>query len=77
MADETVWRRRFLLFMAARLFGLATFLLGLAVVYTDLLRSGGWPAVGAVLIIMGALDAVLAPKLMKKAWDAEDRGRSE
>ena len=72
MADEAVWRRRFLLFMAARLFGLLTFLAGLAIVFTDVLREGGWPQVGAILIVVGAIDAVFAPKLLKKQWDRED-----
>lgn len=72
MPDEAVWKRRFLVFMLVRLFGLLTFLLGLAIVFTDLLREGGWPQVGAILIIVGAIDAVFAPKLLKKQWDRED-----
>jgi hypothetical protein len=72
MPDEAVWKRRFLVFMLVRLFGLLTFLLGLAIVFTDLLREGGWPQVGAILVIVGAIDAVFAPKLLKKQWDRED-----
>lgn len=76
MADETVWRRRFLVFMAARLIGLLTFLAGLAIIFTDALREGGWPQVGAVLVVLGAIDAVFAPKLLKKQWEREDaRGK--
>ena len=44
MADDDLWRRRFFVFMLIRLFGLATFFLGIAIIYTDLLREGGWPA---------------------------------
>ena len=76
MVDEAVWKKRFGLFMAARLFGLATFLAGVAIMYSDLLRPGGWPALGSVLVIFGIIDAVFAPKLMKKHWqrvDSEDR----
>ena len=72
MPDEAVWKRRFLVFMLVRLFGLLTFLLGLAIVFTDLLREGGWPQVGAILVIVGAIDAAFAPKLLKKQWDRED-----
>lgn len=72
MADEALWRRRFLLFMAARLFGLLTFLAGIAIAYGDLVREGGWPALGAAVAIMGAIDAVFAPKLLKKHWERED-----
>jgi len=73
MADEDLWRRRFQLFALVRLFGLATFIVGIAVIYTDLLREGGWPAVGAILAIMGALDAVFAPRMLKKVWEQQDQ----
>ena len=73
MADEDIWKRRFYAFMAVRLFGLATFFLGIAIIYTDLLRVGGWPTVGAILAIIGTIDAVFAPKLLKKVWDQQDR----
>lgn len=73
MADEDIWKRRFFLFMGARLFGLATFLAGMAIVFTDVLRPGGWPVVGSIVMVAGIIDAVVAPKLMKKKWDADDR----
>ena len=73
MADETVWKKRFMIFTLARLFGLAMILLGIAIAYTDLLREGGWPLVGVIVAIMGAIDALFSPRLLKKAWDEEDR----
>ena len=76
MADENLWKRRFKVFMLVRLIGLATFMLGVAIMYTDLLREGGWPAVGAILVVIGMVDAVFAPRLLKKVWaqqDGEDR----
>jgi len=73
MADEAKWKQRFRLFMAIRLFSLATVFAGVAVMFTDLLRDGGWPAVGAILIAVGVIDAVFAPKLLRKHWDREDR----
>jgi hypothetical protein len=51
------------------------FFLGLAIVYTDLLRTGGWPQVGAVVAIMGIIDAFFAPRILKRAWDEQDRDR--
>ena len=75
MADEDLWRRRFFLSMLTRFFGVATFFLGLAIVYTDLLREGGRPAVGAILVIVGTIDAVFAPKLLRKLWEQQDRER--
>jgi hypothetical protein len=72
MSDDALWRRRFHIFMAVRLAGLVTFLLGIAVAYTDLVRDGGWPAVGAIISVMGAIDALLAPRLLKKMWEQQD-----
>jgi hypothetical protein len=43
--------------------------------YTGLLREGGWPQVGAVIAILGAIDALFAPRVLKKAWDEQDRTR--
>jgi 4-amino-4-deoxy-L-arabinose transferase-like glycosyltransferase len=73
MADEDLWRRRFQVFMLMRLFGLAVFIFGIFVIYSDLLRPGGWPAVGAILAIMGALDSVFAPRVLKKLWTEQDK----
>jgi hypothetical protein len=70
--DETIWKKRFHLFMAVRLAGLATFLFGVAVAVSDLLRPGGWPALGAVIALVGVIDSVLAPRLLKRHWDRED-----
>ena len=75
MDDEILWRRRLLMYMGVRVAGLAIFFLGIAIIYTDLLREGGWPQVGAIVAIMGAIDALFAPRLLKKAWDQQDRER--
>ena len=73
MADEDLWRRRFFAYTAVRLGGLAIFFLGIAIAYSDLVREGGWPQVGAVIAILGAIDSVFAPRLLKKGWDQQDR----
>ena len=75
MPDEALWRRRLLIYMGVRFVGLAVFFLGVAIIYTDLIREGGWPQVGAVIAIMGVIDAMFAPRLLKKAWDQQDRER--
>lgn len=74
MDDEAKWKQRFQLFMAIRLLGLATVFAGVAIMFTDLVSEGGWPAFGAVLIAIGVVDAVVAPKLLRKHWQAEDQG---
>jgi len=72
MADDDLWRRRFYLFMGARLFGLATFVAGLAIYFTNILRPGGWPLVGGIVMACGLIDSIVAPKMLKKQWDRTD-----
>ncbi|MEO6360858.1 MAG: hypothetical protein ABIO43_09840 [Sphingomicrobium sp.] len=71
MDDELVWKRRFLLSMLARLAGVAVFLFGVAVMVTDVVRDGGWPQLGAILAIVGAIGSVVAPKLVRKSWERQ------
>jgi hypothetical protein len=75
MDDEALFRKRLLIYSLVRFGGLVIFFLGLAIVYTDLLRTGGWPQVGAVVAIMGIIDAFFAPRILKRAWDEQDRDR--
>ena len=71
MRDEELWRKRFQLFMAIRVFGLLTFLFGLAIAFSDLVRPGGWPLLGGILVIIGVIDAVFAPRILKKGWERQ------
>ena len=73
MVDERKFRNRLLAYTGARMAGLAIFFLGIAIIYTDVLREGGWPQVGAIVAIMGVIDALFAPRLLKKSWDERDR----
>ena len=75
MHDEELWRRRFRIFMLVRLAGLAVFLLGTAIAFSDLLKEGGWPLPGAIIAIMGLIDAVFAPRILRKVWEQEDARR--
>ncbi|HEY7005301.1 MAG TPA: hypothetical protein VH392_02360 [Sphingomicrobium sp.] len=72
MVDDDVWRKRLVYYSLVRFGGLAIFFLGLAIMYTNLVRQGGWPQVGAIVAIMGALDALFAPRMLKKLWDQQD-----
>lgn len=71
--DDDIARKRLLVYSLVRLGGLAIFFLGLAIIYTGLVRPGGWPQLGAIIAVMGVLDAMLAPRLLKKGWDERDR----
>jgi hypothetical protein len=73
MDDDAIWRKRLAIYSLVRLVGLAIFFLGIAIMYTGLLRPGGWPQVGAVVAILGAIDALFAPRLLKREWDRQDR----
>lgn len=68
--DEALWKRRFLLFMLLRLSGLLIFFLGIGIAFSDWLRSGGLPAVGIPVALLGLADAVLAPRILKRFWNA-------
>lgn len=72
MDDDTA-RRRLLLYTLVRFGGLLIFFLGIAIIYTNLVRPGGWPQLGAIVAIMGVIDAMFAPLLLKRAWDEQDR----
>ena len=71
--DEDLARRRLILYSLARLGGLAIFFLGIAIIYTNLARPGGWPQFGAIIAILGVIDATFAPRLLKREWDRRDR----
>jgi hypothetical protein len=75
MDDDKQTRNRLLAYSAVRFGGLAIFFLGIAIFYTDLVRPGGWPQVGAIVAIMGVIDALFAPHLLKRAWDQQDRNK--
>ena len=73
MDQDDVWRKRLLVYTLVRMGGVAIFLLGVAIVYTNLVRDGGWPQLGGFVAILGVIDAFFAPRLIKKTWDREDR----
>ena len=77
MVEEDVWRKRLLMYSLVRFGGLAIFFLGMAIMYTNLLRQGGWPQVGAIVAILGAIDALFAPRMLKKLWDRRDRAEGD
>ncbi|MDV3257375.1 MAG: hypothetical protein LOX97_06255 [Sphingomonas sp.] len=69
MNDEVLWKKRFQLFMGVRLIGVLTFFAGVAIAFTDLVQPGGSRTIGAILAIVGMLDALVAPRLIKKSWE--------
>ena len=70
--DDATAQRRLLLYSLVRVGGLAIFFLGIAIIYTNLVRPGGWPQLGAIIAILGVIDALFAPRLLKRSWDRQD-----
>lgn len=68
---EAEWKRRFALFALVRLSGVATVLLGIAIALTGLVRPGGMPVLGAVLGMVGVVEAIFLPRLVRKRWERE------
>jgi hypothetical protein len=73
VSDDVLWKKRFQLFLAIRLLGLATFLIGLAIAFSDLIQPGGNKLVGGFLVVIGVIDAVIAPRILKRGWERQDR----
>ena len=72
--NDELWRTRFLAFTLVRLAGLVLFLAGIAIAFSDLVRPGGWPLLGGLMAIAGAIDALFAPRMLKRAWERQDAG---
>jgi hypothetical protein len=64
--DEAADKKRFHIFMALRLSGLAIFFLGVAIAFGDLVREGGLPALGVPIELLGLAETVLATKILKR-----------
>ena len=75
--ERDVWKVRFLIYSAVRLAGLGIFFLGIAIAYSNLVRPGGWPQLGAIVAIVGVIASLFAPRLLKKAWEEQDREAGE
>jgi len=68
MTDEATYKRRLHLLTAVRLAGIALIGLGAAIAFSDLVREGGFRQLGALLIILGAIESAVAPLLLRQAW---------
>lgn len=62
-------RDRLLIFTLVRFACVAVFIVGVATIYGNLLRTGGWPQLGALICIVAALASVLVPHAIKRRWD--------
>ena len=65
-------KRQFIIFAILRVGGVMLFLLGIVIAFTDLLRPGGWKLLGGILVIVGAIEAVISPRLVKRSMRQSD-----
>ncbi|CAA9529697.1 MAG: hypothetical protein AVDCRST_MAG91-2849 [uncultured Sphingomonadaceae bacterium] len=65
-------RTRFFTLSAARFAGVGLVFLGMAIWLGDLLRPGGWPAVGVPLFLLGAAATLFLPRLLARRWRSPD-----
>ena len=66
--SEEEWKRRFGIFAILRVTGLAMMLAGAFGGMTDLLRPGGMPVLGIALGVVGAIDGLVVPTLLRRRW---------
>ena len=68
VTDDAMWKRRFFTLMLARLSGTLLALLGLLVGFTDVFVAGGARLIGIALLVVGMIDLVVLPKILRKQW---------
>ena len=66
--SEDEWKRRFFMLALVRVSGLLMMLAGVFIGMTGLVQPGGMPVVGIVLVIIGAIDGIVVPIFLRKAW---------
>lgn len=71
--NDELWRKRFGIFALLRISGLLLFFLGMAIVFSDLVRPGGALGLGMVVIGCGLVEALLGPVLLRQHWEKADR----
>lgn len=76
MDEDDVWRKRLLIYTLMRFGGIVIFLVGVAIVYTNLARPGGWPQLGALVAIGGVIVAFFAPRLLRRSWKEQDSDKA-
>lgn len=69
--DDDLAKRQLWLLTLLRLAAFAPFLLGIAIMYTDVARPGGWPQLGAIVCIVSVLASLGTTYALRKKWRRE------
>ena len=59
---------RFVLLSAMRASGVVVMLIGLWIWHGDIARTGGWPAAGLPLFVIGFVESLVVPRWLAKRW---------
>ncbi|RST31973.1 hypothetical protein HMF7854_14845 [Sphingomonas ginkgonis] len=70
--EHALWRKRFMVFAIFRLLGVGMVFAGIAIALGDLVRPGGSLPFGLPLVLVGALDALFVPRILKAAYRRQD-----
>ena len=71
--DESMWRNRFIMLNLTRIGGTLVVLVGLIIWQTDLVREGGWTALGLPLALIGIAASFGGPRYLARKWRTPDR----
>ena len=66
--EERRARSRYVVISACHIGGTMIALFGLVIWQGNVLRAGGWPSLGIGLFVIGAIEALLVPKLLARRW---------
>lgn len=69
--SEDEAKKRFALFALVRLSAVALVMFGIAVALTGLMRPGGWPVPGIAIGLVGLVEALVLPLVLRRAWDKQ------
>jgi hypothetical protein len=65
---ERLERTRFAILSAARASGAVLMLIGLWIWHGDIVREGGFPAVGGPLFLLGFAESLILPQILVRKW---------
>ncbi|MBC7985912.1 MAG: hypothetical protein H7X93_04480 [Sphingomonadaceae bacterium] len=65
---EQLAKSRYHTLVLVQFVGVLLMILGMWIWAGDILREGGWPLAGAPLVVIGAFESLLLPKLLAKRW---------
>ena len=66
--QERLERTRFAVLSAARASGAVLMLIGLWIWHGNIVREGGFPALGGPLFLLGFVESLILPQILARKW---------